>query len=153
MSAEHVGAGAFGGFAEAVRNHRGVDAAGTERLGDRGSVAQDAHLEIVLVRIDAEIIQGDHGLQPKTAADALHAEGLAAQFFQRADFFARDQLARNLCHGRGDALEAHAAGRGAERVGRRTVVVLHLAGGECRHAEGAVAQLHHADIEAVFSET
>ena len=133
-------------------NHRGVDAAGAQRLGDRRGVAEDAHLEIVLIGIDAEVIQGDHRLQPKAAADALHAESFAAQIFQGANLFARDQLAGNFCHGGGDTLEAHAAGAGAERVGRRAVIVLHLARSQGRHAERAVAQLHHADVESIFSE-
>jgi hypothetical protein len=46
----------------------------------------------------------------------LHAEGFTAQIFQSAKLFARHQLARNFLHRRGDALNFHAARRGAERI-------------------------------------
>src|ERR1051325_618708 len=95
---EHVRACSLRSFTVTIWNHRRINAARSESLSDCGGIAENPHLEIVFLRIDAELIQGDHRLQPETAAYALHAEGLAAQILQCADFFAGHQFTRNFLH-------------------------------------------------------
>src|SRR6516162_1575529 len=79
---KHVGPCSLRTFAIAIRDPGGIDAAKPQSLSDCGGIAEDTHFEIVLVRIDAKLIQDDHRLEPKTAADALHTEGLAAKILQ-----------------------------------------------------------------------
>ena len=50
--------------------------------GQSRFVADDAHFDAVFIRIDAEVIQDNHRLQPQTAADTLHADGFAPQLFR-----------------------------------------------------------------------
>src|SRR6478672_3534196 len=84
---EHVRTRSLGGFTVTVRDHRSIDAARVQRLRYGGGIAENAHFEIVFLWIDAELIQSDHRLQPKPAADALHAEGLTAKILDGANFF------------------------------------------------------------------
>jgi hypothetical protein len=63
------------------------------------------HLHADLVGIDSGAVQHHHGLKPKSAADALHADGFAAQPRQRVDILAHDQLARSSFYRKSDTAD------------------------------------------------
>ena len=62
-----------------------VDDVLRDRLCLHRLVAEDAKLNLIALRIEAPMLEGEHGEHPNAAADALHADPFALEVRRRSD--------------------------------------------------------------------